>query len=238
MFVKPANWNKLSPIEKKKLRMDDWEKSEGVQFVSPEAEKAYRERAHRLRQVYDLAHPDRPVADPSASEYAMRRAGLDGVDRLYHHEKTGEPIVKFHEDFNIDVAGLAFPHPGTVFDMLDLKTYSWAGHPLPRQQVIQMVEKEYMTADEYPAFTADPTGWFAKNYIPRMCGKLGGLALLPDWSRLTEIVDVMGMVAPFGLPPVQESLKTLMQAGEEMLRIFGVVGAMNMPGHGFPSMGA
>jgi hypothetical protein len=38
MFVKPANWNKLTPEEKKKLRMDHWEKAEGVQFVSPEAE--------------------------------------------------------------------------------------------------------------------------------------------------------------------------------------------------------
>lgn len=238
MFVKPANWNKLTPEEKKKLRMDHWEKAEGVPFVSPEAEAKYRERAKRLRACYDLSYPDRPIADPGATEYAMRRAGLDGIDMLYHHEKTVEPVVKFHEEFQLDIAGLAFPYPGAVFDMLDLKTYSWAGHPLPNHQVIQMVEKEYMTADEYPAFIADPTGWFLKNYMTRMFGNLGGLAFMPDFARLTEIVDVMGLVAPFGLPPVQETFKTLMRAGEEMLKIFGAVGQMNLAGRGFPGMAA
>lgn len=238
MFVKPANWNKLSPVEKKKLRMDHWEKAEGVQFVSPEAEAKYRERAKRLRACYDLAYPDRPVADVGASEYAMRRAGLDGIDMLYHHEKTVEPIIRFHEEFQPDVAGMAFPYPGNVFEILGLKTYEWAGHPLPNHQVIQMVEKEYMTADEYPAFTADPTGWFAKNYIGRMFSNLGGLSLMPDWARITEIVDVMGMVTPFGLPPMQEALKTLMRAGEEMLKVFGALGEMNLAGRGFPGMAA
>jgi hypothetical protein len=38
MFVKPENWNQLSPEEKRKLRLDHWEKSEGLEFVSPRAE--------------------------------------------------------------------------------------------------------------------------------------------------------------------------------------------------------
>src|SRR5574338_1538351 len=238
MFVKPANWNKLTPEEKKKMRMDHWEQAEGVQFVSPEAEKNYRERAKRLRACYDLSYPDRPVADVGAAEYAMRRAGLDGIDMLYHHEKTVEPLIQFHDEFQPDVAGMSFPYPGTVFEILDLKTYQWSGHPLPNNQVIQMVEKEYMTADEYPAFTADPTGWFMKNYMGRMFGSLGALAMLPDFARINEIVDVIGMVVPFGMPPVQEALKTLMRAGEEMFKVFGAIGSMNLAGRGFPSMAA
>ena len=238
MFVKPANWNKLKPEEKKKIRMDYWEKAEGVEFVSPEAEKAYRERAHRLRQCYDLSYPDRPVADVGAAEYAMRRCGLDGVDMLYHHEKTVEPMIAFHEEFQPDTAQMTFPYPGNVFEILGLKTYDWSGHPLPHTQVIQMVEKEYMTGDEYVEFTADPTGFFMKKYMPRMFGNLGGLAFMPDFARITEIVDVMGMVTPFGLPQVQETFKTLMRAGEEMLKIFGAIGGMNLAGRGFPGMAA
>jgi hypothetical protein len=38
MFAKPENWNQLSPEEKRKLRLDHWEKSEGLEFVSPRAE--------------------------------------------------------------------------------------------------------------------------------------------------------------------------------------------------------
>lgn len=239
MFVKPSNWNKLTPEEKKKLRMDHWEKAEGVQFVSPEAEAKYRERAHRLRMAYDLAHPDRPIADfAMGSEYPIRRAGLTGYDILYNHEKLVEPIVQFNEEFQPDTAVIGFPYPGKVFDLLDLKTYDWGGHGLPKTQVIQMIEKEYMTPDEYPEFTMDPSGFFLKKYLGRFMGELAPLGMLADLPRLTEIVDVMGFVAPFGLPPVQEMFRKLLQAGDEMTKIFSVIGQMNLAGRGFPTMGA
>lgn len=237
MFVKPANWNKLKPEEKKKLRMDAWEKAEGVKFISPEAEANYRERAHRLRMAYDLAYPDRPVADLGmGGEYAIRREGLTGYDLLYSHDKLIDPVIRFHDQFQPDTAVGVFPYPGKVFDILDLKTYDWSGQKLPRHQVIQMVEAEYMTADEYPAFTMDPSGWFLKHYLSRMFGSLGAFTMLPDLPRITEIVDVMGFAAPFGLPPVQEALKKLMQAGDEMLKVFGTVGQMDLASRGFPGM--
>ena len=94
MFTKPANWKQLTPEEKKKLRFDAWEQStEAIPFVSPEAAAGYRERAQRLRQAYDLAHPDRIIADMSmgAGEYALRRKGLNGKDIVYNHEKLLEP---------------------------------------------------------------------------------------------------------------------------------------------------
>lgn len=237
MFVKPANWNKLTPEEKKKLRMDHWEKAEGVQFVSPEAEANYRERASRLRKAYDLAYPDRAIADLGmGGEYALRREGLTGHDMLYNHEAIVGPVVRFNEEFQPDTAISGFPYPGKVFDMLDLKTYDWSGHGLPKGQVIQMVEREYMTADEYPDFIMDPSGFFLKKYLGRMYGALAPLGMLADLPRITEIVDTMGFVAPFGMPPVQEAFKKLMAAGDEMMKVFGIVGQMNLAGRGFPGM--
>ena len=40
MFVKPDNWNELSPLEKRKLRLDHWQNAP-VEFISPEAEANY-----------------------------------------------------------------------------------------------------------------------------------------------------------------------------------------------------
>lgn len=241
MFVKPANWNKLTPEEKKKARMDAWEAAEGVQFTSPETEAKYRERAHRLRTIYDLGHPDRPIADLSmGGEYAARRVGLTGYDILYNHEKLVEPVINFNVEFQPDTAIGLMPYPGTVFDILDFKTYDWSGHHLPKHQVIQMVEGEYMTPDEYPAFIMDPTDWFLKNYMGRMFGALSPFAAFPDLVRTTEIVDIIGLTVPFGLPPMQEALKKLMQAGDEMMKVLGVfgqIGGANVA-NGFPTMGS
>ena len=62
MFTKPENWNELSPLERRKLRLDNWQNTP-VEFVSPEAEANYKERIERLRTTYDMEHPDRIIAD-------------------------------------------------------------------------------------------------------------------------------------------------------------------------------
>lgn len=241
MFTKPANWNQLTPEEKKKLRFDAWEQSwDAIPFVSPEAAAGYRQRAQRLRKAYDLAHPDRIIADMSmgAGEYALRRKGLNGKDIVYHHEKLLEPLVSFNHDFQPDVAVGAFPYPGKVMDTLGLQTYIWAGQQLPDEQVIQAVEKEYMTGDEYADFIADPTAFWLKKYLPRMFSALGPMAMLTDFPRVSEIVDVASLAMPFGLPPVQEMLKKLMDAGTETLKYFGVLGQIGgtVAASGFPSV--
>jgi hypothetical protein len=240
MFTKPENWNRLSPEERRKLRLDHWEESKGLQFISPEAEAKYRERIHRLRMAYDLATPDRIIADMSmgAGEYALRRRGLIGRDILYNHELLFDPIIEFNNEFQPDIAVGIFPYPGKLFDMLDLKTYVWAGQKLPDNQVIQAVEGEYMMPEEYADFIADPTAFWIKTYIPRKFGALGAMSMMPDFPRVSEIVDVLNLVMPFGMPPVQEMLHRLMDAGNEAMKLMPIVGKIGgtLAASGFPSM--
>lgn len=241
MFVKPANWNQMTPEEKKKARFDAWEQSwETIPFVSSDARAAYIERARRLRRAYELAHPDRIIADMSmgAGEHAVRRKGLTGKDIVYNHERLIEPVLEFNNEMQPDTAVTVFAYPGKVMDMLDYRTYIWAGQKLPDTQTIQAVEDEYMTGDEYEDFIADPTAFFMKKYLPRAFGALGPLALMTDFPRVTEIIDVASLAIPFGLPSVQEMLKKLMDAGTEALRWGGVLGqiAGMVAAAGFPSI--
>ncbi len=62
MFTRPDNWSKLSPLERRKVRLDAWQNAP-VEFVSPEAEANYKERIERLRKIYDMEPHDRPIAD-------------------------------------------------------------------------------------------------------------------------------------------------------------------------------
>lgn len=239
MFVRPDNWNELTPLERRALRLDHWQ-NQPVEYVSPEAEANYKERIDRIRKTYDIEPADRIVADLSmgAGEYALRRKGLNGKDILYNPEKLHDPVMEFNLEFQPDTACNAWSYPGNAMEELGFSTYIWGGQKLSDDQTIQMVEGEYMTADEYKEFTADPTGFFLRKYIPRMFSELGGLSMLPNFPQVTESVDVLTLALPFSFPPLQDAVNKLMEAGkmiQETLAITGKTGPM-LAANGFPGM--
>jgi len=239
MFTRPDNWNELTPLERRKLRLDHWQ-NQPVEFVSPEAEAKYKERIGRIRKAYDIEPADRFVADMGmgAGNFALRRHGVTGKDVFYSHEKLHEPVMEFNLEFQPDVAVNAFPYPGPVFDILGVSTYRWAGNGLPDDQQIQAVEGEYMTADEYSELIADPSGFYLRKYLPRMFSNLGGLAMLPNLPQLNESLDPMFLSIPLGLPPVQETLQAMLDAGKKMHEILAITGPTGaaLKANGFPSM--
>lgn len=240
MFVRPENWNEISPLERRKARLDAWQNAP-VAFVSPEAEAKYKEKISRLRKIYDMEPHDRPVADlfMGANEYVVRRKGILGKDIIYDHEKLREPILEFHREFDPDTSVGAMPYPGKPWDMLGFKLYVWAGQKLPDNLAIQAVEGEYMMPEEYKDFIADPTAFWLKQYLPRAYGALGPLAMLPDFPRISESVDTIDLLLPFGLPDFQEMLHKMMEAGNELMKILGAVGQTGamVAAEGFPAMG-
>jgi hypothetical protein len=240
MFTRPDNWNQLSPLERRKERLDQWQNAP-VQFASPEAEAEYKERIQRLRQIYDMQPHDRPLADPfmGANEYVVRRKGLLGKDVVYNHDKLREPLLDFHREFQPDVSVGVLPYPGKSWDLLDFKLYVWGGQKLPEYFAIQAVEGERMTGDEYKDFITDPTAFWLKQYLPRAYGALAPLAMLADFPRISESIDTIDLLVPFGLPPFQEMLHKMMEAGNELMKVLGSVGQTmgTITAEGFPGMG-
>jgi len=240
MFTRPDNWNELSPLERRKLRLDHWQ-NQPVEFITPEAEANYKVRIDRLRKTYDMQPVDRRVADVwmGANEYIVRRKGISGKDIVYNHEKLREPLLEFHKEFQPDTAATPLPYPGKIMDMLNYNSYVWGGQKLPDKLTIQAVEAEHMSGDEYKEFAADPTNFWMKKFLPRVMPTLEPLAMLTDLPRVSENVDIIDLILPFGTPPFQEMLKTLMEAGNELMKMLGVVGqtAGMIAASGFPSMG-
>lgn len=240
MFTRPENWNKMSPLERRESRLDSWQNSP-VSFASPQAQADYLERISRLRAIYDLAPHDRPIADPSmgAGEYSARRKGISGIDLLYDRGNLRDSILEFHREFQPDVFSGAHSYPGKAWDLLDFKLYSWAGQKLPENQVIQAVEGEYMLGDEYREFSADPTGFWLKKYLPRAYGALAPLSQLPDFPRISESVDTTSLLLPFADKSFQEMLHKLMAAGDEAQKaLFSAIEtAETAAAEGFPDMG-
>ena len=239
MFTRPDNWSELSPLEKRNLRFDAWQ-NKPVEFASPEAEAAYKVRIDRIRKTYDMVPHDRIFAEAgSLGEFALRRKGVVGKDMIYNHAKMREPLLEFVREFQPDTSVGPLPYPGKSWDILDFKLYQWGGQHLPDNLVIQAVEGEYMGADEYEDFINDPTSFWLKKYLPRAYGTLGPLAMLPEFTMISESVDTISLLLPFAMPPFREMLQKMMDAGDELMKVLGEVGktAGMIAAEGFPNVG-
>jgi uroporphyrinogen-III decarboxylase len=130
----------------------------------------------------------------------------------------GFALKKFHTDFLPDsISASPIYGSGKIFEILDYKLYRWPGHGVPPTTPYQAVESEYMKADEYDQFIMDPSGYFMRSYLPRVFGALGGWPMLAPLTDILELPFLGGYVVPVGLPPVQESFKKLLEAGQVAL---------------------
>jgi hypothetical protein len=237
-----ASWAKLTPAERMEARFSEWSSAPGVQFASPEAERAYRERAQMFKDVTQLKKPLRVPIAFNLGIFPHGYAGFTPQEIMYDYEKLGIAFKKFNQDFTADALGTCiFGAPGKVFDILDYKAYHWPGHGVDPTSCYQCVEAEYMQADEYDQLIADPSNYFLRTYLPRVFGALEPWAMLPPLTDIVELPFVGASLIPVGLPPVQEAFKKYLEAGQaalEWIQAAGAVDGWNTANLGLPPLWA
>jgi hypothetical protein len=225
MFVKPENWNQLSSDERREARFASWMSTAGRTFASSEAEKEYVRRAQRIKDVIDLKKPDRVPLTPFIGGYFMKFGGITPYETMYDYDKYTKAWHKFNEEFQLDylIFSGAF-NPGKVFDKLGYNVYRWPGHGLEKEVDFQCVEGEYMLADEYDMFIADPEAFYMRVYMPRAFSALEGWAMLPSFFATMELPMAPALMIPVGLPPVQAAFKAFIEAGQAALEYAEAMG--------------
>jgi uroporphyrinogen-III decarboxylase len=210
-----------------------------LQFQSPEAAKAYRERILRIKDAIELRKPDRVPVIIMPSFFPYYNAGMTAQEAMYDYDKLGAAFKKFIHDYEPDGhIGATAPGPGKMYDILDYKLYSWPGHGVAPEHVYQCNENEYMKADEYDALIQDPTRYWLNVYMPRIFGALQPLQMLPFFPGILEMYGLAYSFIPFAIPPVQAALKALMDAGTEALNWAIATGAIEgeLAAAGFPQL--
>ncbi len=230
----------LSRLDEKQEKMfERWLSAENINFISPEAERLYKERIIRIKNAIQLKKiPDRVPVVLSIGFFPAYYSGLTPKEVMYDYDKLYASWKRFVLDFQPDAhIGCFVPGPGKIFDILDYRLYAWPGHGTSPEHSYQCIEKEYMKKDEYDAFIEDPSGFFRTVYLPRIFGALEPLKNLSPLTNILEIVFTGGSILPYGLPDVQEAYKKLLQAGSEALKWGGVLGAFDkeMAELGYPN---
>lgn len=235
-------WEEMSVYERQEQRLQTWANPQGVTFASSDSEKAFKERANRIKDAIQMKKlPDRVPVIPLTGFYPAYYAGYTNEEVMYDYGKLTNAWKKFFFDFQPDAqTGCAGPSAGKLYEILDWQLYKWPGHGVAPNHSYQCVEGEYMMADEYDMFIMDPTYFSLNRYLPRVFKTLDPFGMLPHFPQIQEMFGGFSAVQiiPFGIPPVQEALKKLMEAGNEAMKWIGAVGAyeQEMVAHGFPNV--
>jgi len=233
-------WAELTPEEKREERFKQWLTLPDVEFISPEAEKAYKERITRLSKAIRLQEPDRvPVMLP-AGNFPIYYGGGTLQKAMYDYEELRRVWRKFLYDFDMDTfGGPGSIYPAKVLEAIDFKMYKWPGHGLaPGVTSYQFVEDEYMMADEYDALIRDPSDFAMRVFMPRVVGALAPLKNMVPFSSILGIGSPIGYVSPGRRPDVQAAFQAIVDAGKEMERWQKVVADCSREAlaAGFPSI--
>jgi uroporphyrinogen-III decarboxylase len=209
---------KLSPVEKRAQRFENWLATPDITFNSPEAKDAYQKRKQRLADAYRIRIPDRVPVSLPVENYPAYYAGTDYKTVMYDYDELYRAWRKFLDDFEMD----SFVSPGLVmqgrvYDLLDYHGYHWPGHGLPDTATgYQYNEKEYMTADEYDLLIRNPSDFWMRTYLPRVLGIFEPLRQLQSLTDIWEAPSLYFM--PFMSPEFKDMLRRLEKTGDELAK--------------------
>jgi hypothetical protein len=179
-------WSDLSWQEKREERFKRWLSPIDVNFISPAAEKLYRQRVTRFIQAVKLEEPDRvPVALPEGT-FPAYYAGYDLQTVMYDYTALRRAWIKFMDDFG-DMDQFSFPvvPAGRLGEAINSKIFLFPGHGLPvNSTMTQSVEGEYMRADEYDWIMRDPSDYQFRVNLPRTAGIFASFKKLPPLHQL------------------------------------------------------
>ncbi|HSW58225.1 MAG TPA: uroporphyrinogen decarboxylase family protein [Dehalococcoidales bacterium] len=211
-------WNQLTPVQKRELRLSRFINPVDIQFHNAEARQAYQIRAQRLADVYNLQEPDRVPLTLHLGTLPLQYYGLSYHTAMKDYPQAIEAYNRFNQAFAAGLesfATIAVLIPGQAFELLDYKMYAWPGHGLPENSGgYQFREQEYMKAGEYDDLIQNPADFWLRFYLPRI---FGAMQCLQNTSPITDLIEIpTAQLMPLATQPVQDMLKILLRAGEDL----------------------
>lgn len=211
-----------TPEEKADDLYKSWLSPKDVEFVSPEAEKSYRERVTRIIDAIQLRQaPDRVPVTPTFSLFPALDNEMTCEEAMYNYDKLNWAWEKTLTEFEPDAyTGPGVALPGPVLDILNYKQLKWPGHGVSPYHIYQFVEMEYVKADEfYDAFIEDPSDFMLRVYLPRISPVLKPFEKLrPIRESICYYMDMLKNLVVWGIPEFQAALDAIKKAGVEALK--------------------
>lgn len=128
-----------------------------------------QEKLKRYLAAMNLEKPDKVPIRLFMSEFMAKYAGFTLQEIYQNMDKNIAALDKVLADFDLDTnPGVPSLWWGSIHDAVGAKYLKFAGKDLEENRQFQYVEGEYMMAEDYDDFIADPTKWILNTYLPRI----------------------------------------------------------------------
>lgn len=206
-----------SAYQKQEDFLTGWASGEGLEFVDDEAKAAYQYRAGLLKDAIQLKKtPDRVPVVPLEIFAPVHLSRYSGKEAMYDPDILGKICLDFTKEYDVDATCIPpMVMYGPALETLDYQLYKWPGHGIKDELSYQFMEKEYMKAEDYDHFIADPSDYWFRIWFSRTCGALAPLAELPPVYGTMELPMAGPYFCTLGAPPIQEAFKALLEAGRQ-----------------------
>lgn len=132
-------------------------------------ENLYQEKLNRYITAMDCGKPDKVPIAMAIGDWGIKYTDYTMQEAYYDFEKNNEVVEQLIADFDVDAFGggpiLWWP---PMFDVMGSKLYKFPGIGLEETSTYQFNEQEYMKADDYDDFIANPTMWLLQNFLPKI----------------------------------------------------------------------
>jgi len=197
-------------------------------------EELYRQRAQRIADNVALKESDRIPFVYATRFWSAALAGITFQEMMYDVDKAIDVTRQALRLLQPDGFSSSIYAFGEPLETIGYKALQWPGHGVDANATFQYIDEEFMPASEYDEYLFDPTGYYLRKYLPRLGTAFEGLSKFPDVGSFAEWKVVTGLSA-FANPDLQNSLKTLFKAGEQLdvalKKISGFVREMEAEGY-------
>ena len=197
----------------------------------------YQERQQRIADNVALRETERTPFVYATRFWSASLAGITFQEMMYDVDKAIDVTRQALRLLQPDGFSSSIYAFGKPLETIGYRALEWPGHGVDANSTFQYIDEEFMTAGEYDDYLFDPTGYYLRTYLPRIASAFEGLSEFPDFPSFGEWKVVTGLRA-FANPQLQESLRTLFKAGEQLDAALKKIGAFvrEMADEGYPSV--
>lgn len=184
------------------------------------------QREARVQTAVSLQEPDRVPFIPTVNNFLSLEYGVSIEQSMTDPLSMVGPLDKFLDRYTPDLVNLPPCFSIQAMNRSQFTAGRWPGlNGLPENTPYQYVDCQYLEDEDYDSFLADPSRFVLRNILPRKHKAYAGLALLEPFGLCNQAIFSQ---APFGLPPVQDALKAMMETGAEVLKTLDGVAKLSM----------
>lgn len=178
------------------------------------------QRGARIQTAVALQQPDRVPFIPVWNNFYQLEYNVSFGDSMRDPFTLNAALDDVLDRYEPDLVYLPTVFPSPAMDRAGSTAARFPGafHNLPDSVPYQYIDKQFLQDEDYDAFLKDPNWFLFQKILPQKYANFGGLALLNPTAMMNSVIYNLSV---FGAPPVQETLKAMLETGNLVMENLG-----------------